>query len=46
MTTKELLELHERVFGGLDTQSKRRMVAEARVRGWDRARAEIEPIAA
>jgi hypothetical protein len=46
LTTEEILRMHERVFGPLSRQSKRRMVAEARMRGWDRAWSDAEPIAA
>ena len=45
LTTQEVLRMHERVFGRLDPQSKRRIVAEARVRGWDRSWSD-HPIAA
>ena len=46
LTTEEILRMHERVFGPLSRQSKRRMVTRARMLGWDRAWSDTEPIAA
>ena len=46
LTTQEVLRMHERVFGRLDPQSKRRIVATARMRGWDRSWSDADPIAA
>jgi len=46
LTMEEILRMHERVFGPLSRQSKRRMVTRARTLGWDRAWSDVEPIAA
>ena len=37
LSTEQLLALHERHFGLLDRQSKRRIVQTARTHGWDRS---------
>ena len=37
LSTEELLALHERHFGTLHVESKRRILAAARARGWDRS---------
>jgi hypothetical protein len=41
-STEEVLRIYERVIGPLAPQSKRRMVKEARLRGWDRSWSDVE----
>jgi hypothetical protein len=36
LSTKQLIALHERHFGPLEQRSKERIIAGARMRGWDR----------
>jgi hypothetical protein len=36
LTTEEVLALHERHFGPLDRRARKRIVAGAHLRGWDR----------
>lgn len=36
LTTEQVLVLHERHFGRLDTRTKERIVDGARMHGWDR----------
>jgi hypothetical protein len=44
--TSELLALHERYFGPLDSRSKVRITETARARGWDRSFADLDRLAA
>jgi hypothetical protein len=43
-TTEEVLRVYERTIGPLAPQSRRRIVREARLRGWDRSWDDAMPV--
>jgi hypothetical protein len=43
LSTTHLIEMHERHFGRLDSRAKQRIIADARLRGWDRTWNDVAP---
>ena len=43
LSTAQIIEMHERHFGRLETRAKNRIIADARLRGWDRTWNDADP---